>query len=149
AVYGLGCDPFNFKAVEKLLSIKKRSVEKGLILVAADWEQIEYLVEPIPPPALAQVLATWPGPYTWVFPARPSVPEWIRGKHPTVAVRVSAHPIVKELCQAFGSCLVSTSANKEGELPARDSRMVKILFHDEVDFVLPGPLGGESNPTMI
>lgn len=149
AVYGFGCDPFNSDAVTRLLQLKQRSIEKGLILVAAEWSQIESLVEPIPPRALAQVLATWPGPYTWLFPARSATPNWIRGRHRTVALRVSAHPIVQQLCKAYGGPIVSTSANREGEPPLRDSRTLQMMFGKQIDLIIPGKVGGQNNPTTI
>lgn len=149
AVYGFGCDPFNSDAVTRLLQLKQRSIEKGLILVAAEWSQIESLVEPIPPRALAQVLATWPGPYTWLFPASSATPNWIRGRHRTVALRVSAHPIVQQLCKAYGGPIVSTSANREGEPPLRDSRTLQMMFGKQIDLIIPGKVGGQNNPTTI
>lgn len=149
AVYGFGCDPYNLSAVQRLLSIKTRSMEKGLILVASEWSQIETLVEPIPPLLLTQIRSTWPGPYTWLFPASLHVPDWIKGRHNTIALRISDHPIVRELCRAFASPLVSTSANREGELPLRDTRSVEIVFGKQVDFIVPGKVGGQANPTMI
>ncbi len=149
AVFGLGCDPFNLNAVQRLLSIKSRSMEKGLILVASEWSQIETLVEPIPPRSLIQIQSNWPGPFTWLFPASQHVPDWIKGHHNTVALRISAHPIVRELCQAFSGPLVSTSANQEGELPLRDTRSVEIMFGKQVDFIVPGKVGGQANPTII
>lgn len=149
AVYGFGCDPFNRDAVNKLLQLKQRPLEKGLILVAANWEQIEFLAEPLPPMALMRVFADWPGPYTWVFPASTAVPAWIRGRHPTIALRVSAHPIVQELCLSFGGPIVSTSANQDAQPPLRDYRTVQIMFGNQVDFIVPGKVGGQLNPTVI
>lgn len=149
AVYGFGCDPFRADAVARLLQLKRRPVEKGLILVASSWRQLELLIEPIPPRALAQVLSTWPGPFTWVFPASSAAPSWIRGAHRTIALRVSAHPVVQELCQAYGGPIVSTSANRDGEAPLRDARMVEMMFGKTVDFIVPGRVGGQSSPTMI
>lgn len=149
AVYGFGCDPFNSAAIDRLLQLKQRSPDKGLILVAANWTQIESLVEPIPPRALVQVRATWPGPATWVFPASTAVPQWISGKHRTVALRVSAHPVVQELCHAYGKPIVSTSANREGELPLRDFRTLQMMFGKQIDLIIPGKVGGQANPTTI
>jgi len=149
AVYGFGCDPFNQEAVNKLLQIKHRNPDKGLILVASDWRQIENLVEPIPPIALSQVLASWPGPHTWVFPASTLVPHWIRGKHRTIAVRVSAHPIIQEICQIFTGPIVSTSANRESEPALRDTRTVQMMFSKQIDFIVPGKVSGQARPTTI
>jgi L-threonylcarbamoyladenylate synthase len=149
AVYGLGCDPFNQEAVRRLLQIKQRSMDKGLILVASNWMQIEPLTEPVPPAALAQAMATWPGPFTWVFPASARAPSWVRGKHPSIALRISAFPIIQELCNAYHKPIVSTSANRDGEPPLRDYRTMQIMFGSEVDFIIPGRVEGLPNPTLI
>jgi len=149
AVYGIGCDPFNPSAIAKILQLKERHLEKGFILVASSWEQIEPLVQPIEPPALYRVLDTWPGPTTWAFPAKSDVPHWIRGNHTTVAVRVSAAPIVKALCEAFGNPIVSTSANLKNQPPVRDYRTAKITFGNKIATILEGKVGKATNPTEI
>lgn len=149
AVYGLGCDPFNADAITKLLQLKHRSLHQGFILVAENWEQLEPLVQPIEPAALYQVLETWPGPVTWLFPARPIVPNWIKGEHSSIAVRVSNHRTVKALCHAFDGPIVSTSANIHGQPAIRDYRTVKMTFGDKLDMVLEGKVGPELKPTMI
>lgn len=149
AVYGLGCDPFNANAVAHLLSLKHRALKKGFILIASDWQQIKYLVTPIEPRALAQVFATWPGPVTWLFPATHEVPKWIRGEHTTVAVRITAHPVAKQLCEKFGNPIVSTSANIEGYPPARDARTLQLTFGKKIDLIVAGKLGSSPTPTQI
>lgn len=149
SVYGLGCDPFNKNAVLELLAIKKREPRKGLILVARDFTQIEHLIMPITPTLLTPILETWPGPHTWVFPASDAVPSWIRGDHDTVALRVSAHPIVEQLCYHFCGPIVSTSANFAGELPTRNYQATKKIFKDVVDFIVNGSTGTLARPTTI
>lgn len=149
AVYGLGCDPKNTEAIRKLLALKQRHPRKGLILIASDFLQLEPFIQPIAPAAFVQVKNSWPGPYTWVFPAQEWVPYELRGDHNTLAVRVSAHPTVKKLCDRFGSAIVSTSANKSGRLPTRDQRTTAIMFNNQVDLIVPGKVGGQNNPTEI
>ena len=114
AVYGLGCDPDNVDAVSRILQIKHRALDKGFILIASSWEQIQPLVMYLTPDLLTRVFATWPGPITWLFPASKQVPAWIRGNHDSVAVRVTAHPIARALCEQFGGPLISTSCNIAG-----------------------------------
>src|SRR5260221_11728463 len=77
AVFGLGCDPLNEPAVMRVLRLKNRSPDKGVILIASSWQQLEPLVQHLPPDKLKKVLDTWPGPVTWVFPAADIVPIWI------------------------------------------------------------------------
>lgn len=149
AVYGLGCDPFNVDGITRLLQIKHRSISKGFILIASAWEQLEHFVEPIDPQALAHVFSTWPGPFTWAFPASKEVPSWIRGDHTTIAVRVTNHPIASALCERFDGAIVSTSANVEGHPPMRDEKMLEMALGDEIDKILPGKVGGAMRPTEI
>ncbi len=149
AVFGLGCDPFNKSAVEKLLSLKKRAVSKGLILITHDWYQVASLTSPIDDTAMNRAQNTWPGPYTWVFPASDSVPRWIRGDQHGIALRVTRHPLASTLCEAFGGPIVSTSANVEGTSPAKTIIDVLSNFPSGIGVILEGPLGDSENPTTI
>lgn len=148
AVWGLGCDPFNEMAVRRLLALKQRSEAKGLILIAADTTQIAPWLAGLNAAQRAAVHATWPGPYTWVVPA-PQAPQWLRGRHASLAVRVSAHPGVQALCRAWGGPLVSTSANLSGQPPARDALALRRQFGYGLGYILPGRLGGDARPSEI
>lgn len=148
AVWGLGCDPHNQQAIQKILKLKQRPWEKGLVMVAASWQQLEPWLLPLSDTDLAQVLATWPGPVSWVLPCKPEVSKWLKGDHNTLAVRVSAHPLVKSLCELTGP-LVSTSANPAGLEPARSFAEVVQYFGDTLDYILPGELGGRAQPSEI
>jgi len=147
AVYGLGCDPFNEQAVTRLLALKQRGVEKGLILLIAHWEQLFSLIDELPQALLLPVKNTWPGPVTWVFPKARHLPEWITGSHDSIAIRMSAHPIARELCKDHP--LVSTSANQSGQPPATDLRSLCQQFPQGIDAVFEGDLGGSSKPSDI
>lgn len=149
AVYGLGCDPRNDDAVDKVLRLKQRDPAKGLILIAASFEQLEAYLGNIDAATREKVLATWPGPVTWTLPAKPIVSTLLRGTHNTLAVRVTAHPLASELCRAFGGALVSTSANQSQQPPARTSNDVLQRFGQALDAVLVGDIGGQLNPTEI
>lgn len=151
AVWGLGCDPGNESAVMRLLAIKRREVAKGLLLVAADVGQLEGLVDwdALPGDRRETVLASWPGANTWVLPATARVPRWITGGHAGVAIRVTAHPLVRTLCLGFGGALVSTSANVAGEAPARTEAELSPALRAAVDAVLPGATSGLERPTPI
>jgi len=149
AVFGLGCDPLNPEAVQNLLALKQRPMEKGLILIAADIAQLTPFITSLTPEAKAQLAATWPGPHTWLLPAHANTPRWIRGRHDTIAVRVTAHPIAAALCRATGHALVSTSANPAGKAPALDALRVRRYFPGALDNILYGALGAETGPTPI
>jgi len=150
AVWGLGCDPYAQAAVMKLLPLKKRPVEKGLILVASELAQVEHLLQSLNPQQRQRVVDSWPGPNTWLLPdPQGLVPEWIKGEHSSVAVRVSDHPLVCALCDRFGGLLVSTSANPATREPALTKTKVNAYFGQGLDFVLAGELGGRSSPSVI
>jgi L-threonylcarbamoyladenylate synthase len=149
AVYGLGCDPLNSEAVLRLLEIKQRPLEAGLILVGARYEHVKPFIGKVGKEALARVRKTWPGPHTWLLPASPAVPSWIRGAHDTVALRVTAHPVAAALCDAVGGALVSSSANLHGQRPARSALETSLRLGGDVDFILAGSVGPLSRPTPI
>lgn len=150
AVFGLGCDPQNVIAVQRVLEIKQRDVDQGVLLIAADFTQIApYIASDCPAAALEQAQASWPGPHTWVFPASARAPAWITGNYGSIALRVTAHPIAAALCRAFESPLVSTSANRHGADPARTSGEVKQEFAALVDAIVSGEVGQSESPTTI
>ena len=148
AVYGLGCDPWNEDAIMRLLVIKQRPWYKGLIIIAADFNQLQPFIEPVSPAVLSRLESSWPGPTTWLLPVRPDVPEILYGEHNTIAVRVTAHKQAAELCRAADSALVSTSANVMGLHPAHTIHHVRWKIPD-IDYVLPGQCSGSENPTTI
>lgn len=125
-------------------------MHKGLVLIAGNISQIEFLLEDLTPEEFSKVTANWPGPFTWILPDKKNlIPKWIKGKHSSVAVRVSDHLPVKKLTESFGSFIVSTSANPASYHPARDVLKVKTYFGSDLDYVLSGKLGDLSNPTQI
>ena len=149
SVWGLGCDPWNEQAVHRVLRLKHRSVEKGLILVAADMEQFSPYLRHLSLEQRLRLEASWPGPVTWLVPDHEAAPAWVRGRFDSVALRVSDNPLVQGLCRAFGGPLVSTSANPQGMPPARDSLKVRCYFGDRLDAVAPGRVGKQANPSEI
>ncbi|WP_346429344.1 L-threonylcarbamoyladenylate synthase [Parathalassolituus penaei] len=148
AVWGLGCDPANEAAIQRILDLKARPWQKGLVLVAASLQQLEPWLLPLSEADEATVQATWPGPVSWVLPCRESVTPLLRGTHTSLAVRIPDHPLVRALCEQVGP-LVSTSANPAGREPARTSLRVRQYFGTALDGILPGQLGGRKNPSEI
>lgn len=128
--------------------MKRRSHTKGLIIVAADIAQLQALVDFERINDLQSILQTWPGPLTWVLPVRRGVPAILSGAHRDLAVRVTAHPQLREMCRICGP-LVSTSANLDKAPPARNRLGVRNYFRRQVDYVLGGKLGDAAGPTEI
>ncbi len=151
AVFGLGCDPDNEQAVMNLLGIKQRPISKGLILIAADYQQLLPYIDDnqLTTAQKANIQATWPGPTTWVMPASKNTPHWLTGDFSSIAVRVSAHPVVKQLCQAFGKPLVSTSANLSGQPAIDDIDTLRDQIGDKVSHIVPGSPDTTLQPSKI
>jgi L-threonylcarbamoyladenylate synthase len=150
-VFGVGCDPDNHEAIEKLLQVKKRSADKGLILIAASYQQLTPYIDEsqLEPEQLKKIKDSWPGPVTWVMPVSGDTLGLVTGKFDTVAVRVSDHPLVKKLCLKFGKPITSTSANLAGMPACRNSQEVsEQLGHCDI-VVLEGDTGGREKPSEI
>ena len=148
SVYGIGCDPTNQTAVEKLCRIKQRDINKGFILIGSCFEQLSVFCAPIPDAYWEKIDATWPGPYTWLFPCSQQCPPWLHGAYDTIAVRVTAYPLAAKLCDACNSALVSTSANISDSSPAQTSLQVKEIFAEKLDYIIVGEVGHQT-PTPI
>lgn len=152
AVYGLGCDPANISAVKKILQIKRREKEKGLILVAANFEQVKPFLKKLDAKTEEKLLSSWresDHAITWLVPVKESVSDYLRGQYDSLAVRVTRHPLVKKLCEEYGGAIVSTSANRATEEAARTSEQVKQIFNNEIDLVIEGETDSNAQPSEI
>jgi L-threonylcarbamoyladenylate synthase len=148
SVFGLGCDPLELPAVERIINCKGRSAAAGLILLADDYSRLRPFIEPGEQEE-ARMLATWPGPVTWVCTASAAAAPWITGGRATVAVRVTGHEISAALCRAAGMAIVSTSANRSGRPPCRSAVQVRRRLFRDVDYILAGRTGGRRRPSEI
>ncbi len=148
-VWGLGCDPDAASAVQRILHLKQRPQDKGLILIAGSWEQLAPYLLPLNEEIQQRIFPTWPGPVTWLLPAQPRIPQWLRGNHDTLAVRITAHPLCRELCLGFGKPVVSTSANPAGQAPARTASDVEAYFPRGIDALINGSTGAATTPSEI
>jgi L-threonylcarbamoyladenylate synthase len=148
-VWGLGCEPLNEGACDRIIRMKGRGRGKGFILIASDFAQVTPFLAHISRPKLKPAFKTWPGPATWLLPAAAWVPAYLTGGRDTLAVRVTAHPLSKALCAQYGGPIVSTSANVSGRAPLRSALHVQRQFGPKIDYLLNGALGGRTKPTPI
>ncbi len=146
--YGLGCDPANRAAVKRLLKLKQRPQHKGLILIASSYRQVARYLVPLSKEQQQKLGDAGKNAITYLMPVKPSTPRWLRGKHNTLAVRMTAHPFAQGLCRGVGSALVSTSANRSGMKPAKTYKECRRMFGDEV-WVLHGRVGKRRRPSTI
>ncbi len=146
--YGLGCDPANRRAVQLILKLKQRPQRKGLILIASHYHQVVRYLQQITHAEQLRLQQDGAQAVTYLMPAKPSCPRWLRGEHDTLAVRFTAHPFARNLCRSAGSALVSTSANRSGMRPAKTYAECQRMFGKEV-WVLRGRVGKRKQPSTI
>lgn len=148
-VYGLGCDPLDFRAVERILELKQRPVEKGLILIGASMEQLLPYIDIRDTTQLQKLARPGGRPTTWICPPHRDVPQWLTGQHDTIAVRITTSTLAQQLCNLHGGTLVSTSANPLGLRPARSLLTIRRYFNDRIDYTLSGHCDPKAKPSRI
>lgn len=154
AVWGLGCDPYQQQAFEKILVLKQRPIEKGVILLSESIERVEPLLTMLDTDIRAQVIASWQRQHhytratTWLLPVHTNIPAWIYGQHDRVAIRVTQHVLCQQICAKFDNLVVSTSANPAGLSPATTAQQVADYFPADLA-ILSGELGQSPEPSRI
>ncbi|MCW8853610.1 MAG: L-threonylcarbamoyladenylate synthase [Gammaproteobacteria bacterium] len=148
SVIGLGCHPLDKLAVQKLLTIKQRSVDKGLILIASHIEQLLPFID-VNEQQFNKLQQKTDKPVTWLVKASPLTPCWLTGNHKKIAVRLTQHPLCKQLCETTGYPVVSTSANRSAQPAAKTILKTRQYFGDMVDYYLSGDIQGYSKPSEI
>ncbi|HCI74939.1 MULTISPECIES: L-threonylcarbamoyladenylate synthase [unclassified Psychrobacter] len=162
SVWGIGCDAYDEAAVQRILSIKRRPQAKGMIVITDSAERLKPLLEPLEEGQRQQIIKSWQAntdsielqgkqAHTWLLPIpqtlEKTIPPWITGQHQTVAVRVIAHPMIRQLCQQlvdvqnpFG-LLVSTSCNPSGQPPAMTFTDAYGYFGEQISYLQAETLG--------
>ncbi|MBN1254438.1 MAG: threonylcarbamoyl-AMP synthase [Deltaproteobacteria bacterium] len=137
-LYGLGANPFDPEAVERLFRIKGREAGKPIPFLIKDQEMLETLVADVPSTAKQLMEQYWPGPLTLIFRAKEGLPPLLRGEAGTIGVRISTHPIARLIVEAVDIPLTATSANPAGEKDLTDARSIAEILGDQVDLVIDG-----------
>ncbi|KGJ96720.1 L-threonylcarbamoyladenylate synthase [Colwellia psychrerythraea] len=151
AVFGLGCDPDNTSAIERLLSLKQRSPDKGFILLASNYSQLQPYIDEaaISEQQKVQILSRWPGAITQVLPINNNISPLLSGVYKTIAVRITQHPDVIALCRKTGKAIISTSANLSGQSAATTWQNVVMQFPTQLDYLIKTNTLGNNSPSTI
>lgn len=140
--YAIGVDPSNANARKKVYELKGRNAEKNLPLIAGDLEMIQRLCDVSHPSFEALSRRFWPGPLTLVLAGQ--------GSKETYAVRISSHPVARQISQAFGRPIVSTSANESGKAPLRHPKQLPGDMEEKIDVLIDaGPCSGTAPSTIV
>ena len=146
-LYGLAVDPRDDRAVERLFTLKGRDARVAVPLVASDLEQAIRAGD-LGPRERRTAEAFWPGPLSIVVPARDSIARSALGGGATVAIRVPAQAVARQLAARLGFCVTATSANAAGQPPAAAADTVAIALPG-VDLLLDGGDAPGGAPSTI
>jgi L-threonylcarbamoyladenylate synthase len=147
AVFGIAASAFDSAACERVALLKSRGTTQRFIVIGWCIEQLEALVS-LRTPLRAEICASWPGPFTWILPARADSPPWLVDIDGNIAVRVTAHEQSAKLCRRAGP-LISTSANLGGKPPARSLFTAKTRLWSHIDAFVPGVVDHLARPSQI
>ncbi len=148
AVFGLGCDPLNERAVHHLCQLKQRDINKGLIILASSIQQLADYIQPMSEEDAAKI-TKYSTPTSWIVPVLPGTPKWLTGRHDCLVIRITTHPVVQNLCHHLGHPLVSSSANPGGNKPALNALQLHRYFHNELDAILVSGKTSSGQPSTI
>lgn len=149
-LYGLGVDPFQEEAVERLYALKARPTEMPVSILVRDAEMLEQLVLGLSPLAARLVDAFLPGPLTLVLPARPDIPSRLTSGTGKIGIRISSHPLLRSLFSAYPAPITTTSANPSGRPDARSAGDILSYFPEGIDCILDaGPVVGGLGSTVV
>ncbi len=148
--YGLGVDPFNEAAVNKLFKLKDRDPDKPISILIKDKKMLLEVVEEIPSSAEILRKKFWPGPLTIIFKAKKTIPSVITGNTGKIAVRISCNPITQKLLEIIDSPITTTSANPSGKKSPVTAGEVANYFGDKIDLIIDGGLlSGKLGSTIV
>lgn len=147
-VWGLACDPWNESAVNRILTIKQRSIDQGFIVIGSETSTFQSELDSLTPEIRRRVESSWPGHVTWILPTS-RFPVWVTGNRTSIAARIPDHEQARTLTKLFGKAIISTSANVSGREPATTMEEVTRQFGPLIDFVVPGQIGSDVGSSRI
>lgn len=150
-IYGLGCDIFNTKAIERICRIKNVDPKKAQFsFVCADLSDLSQYTKSISTPIFRILKNSLPGPYTFILEASKQVPRLLKSKKDTVGIRVPDHNITQAIVKALGNPIMSMSLPMEIDVEYfTDPEQMFDMFGNQVDIVVDGGPGGTVPSTII
>jgi tRNA threonylcarbamoyl adenosine modification protein (Sua5/YciO/YrdC/YwlC family) len=149
-IYGIGCDIFNHKAIEKICRIKQIDPQKAqLSFVCSDLSDLSKYARQLPTPIYRLLKRYLPGPYTFILPASKEVPKILKSKKDTIGLRVPDHPITQAIVSALGRPVLSASLPGELVESFTDPDWIYNAFNNQVDMIVDGGTGGMIPSTIV
>ena len=151
-IYGIGCDIFKSKSVERIAEL--RGIKPGkstLSFISHDLSQLSEFVKPINNHTFKIMKANLPGPFTFILESNNNVPRHIQSKRRTVGIRIPDNPIILEIVRELGNPIMSTSVHDDDDIIeyTTDPELIYEKFSDKVDIVIDGGYGGNIPSTIV
>ena len=149
-IYGLGCDIFQHKAIERICRIKNIDPRKAqLSFVCHDLSDLSKYTKSISTPLYRMLKNYLPGPYTFILPASKEVPKILKSKKDTIGLRVPDNNIASTLVKELGHPVLSTSLPGQQVEEYTDPEIIYENFKNLVDIVIDGGIGGMTPSTIV
>ncbi len=151
-VYGLGCDIFKSKAIERIAQIKGIKAEKAnFSFICNDLSQLADYSKPIPNPVFKLMKSNLPGPFTFILNASNNVPKLIQSKKKTVGIRIPNNSIPLEIVRELGNPIMSTSIHDDDKIIeyTTDPELIYEKYNKLVDIVIDGGYGDNEPSTVV
>ena len=145
--FGLGCDPRNRKAINKIIKLKKRSLNKNFILIGSSIKQFNYFLNPLNNSTSKNLFSKWPGPHTWLITANNRCPNWLKSNS-KIALRISSFSPCQILTKSLDMAITSSSLNLTGKIPLKNYRDVCRFLPKQVKLI-KGRVGKSKRPSVI
>ena len=149
-IYGLGCDIFNHKAIEKICKIKNVDPQKAqLSFICRDLSHLSDFTRSIDTPLYRMLKTHLPGPYTFILPASKQVPKILKSKKDTIGLRVPDNIICHSILETLGNPILSASLPGEMVEEYTDPDIIYEKFENLVDIVIDGGAGNMVPSTVV
>ncbi len=145
--FGLGCDPKNKKAINKIIKLKKRSLNKNFILIGSSLKHFDYFTNSFNDVTKENLFSKWPGPHTWIIKANNRCPNWLKSNS-KIALRIPSFSNCQALINSIDMAITSSSLNLSGKIPLKNYRDVCRFLPDQVKLI-KGRIGKNRNPSVI
>jgi L-threonylcarbamoyladenylate synthase len=147
--YGLGADPFNGRALQRIKQLKSREATKPILVVISDTDQIERFIAERSSAFALLAERFWPGALTLIARAAPALPDEITAGTGTIGIRLPGDDNVRAFVRACGGALTATSANPSGREPSRTAADVERYFGADVDLIVDGGEAQADRPSTV
>jgi tRNA threonylcarbamoyl adenosine modification protein (Sua5/YciO/YrdC/YwlC family) len=149
-IYGLGCDIFQPAAIEKICQLKNlNSLKAQLSFICKDLSHLSDFTKNIDTPLFRTLKSHLPGPFTFILPASKQVPKLLQTKKSTIGIRIPDNEICKQILEALGNPIISTSLPGEFVEDYTDPEIIQQNIGHKVDLIVDGGIGGTEPSTIV